>query len=146
MSSVWCLHRVSHDQQGTRLSCWDLMIIPVRCGYGRRMRGLVCAAVLDDIHDATVWSLAVAPSRRRFLSASADQSLAIHRCYSTAVQEKKQSGGASGTTNVMKQKSKPTWLCVGTLPDAHASVAYDIDYAPSLVPVIVMVVWCRRGR
>ena len=90
-----------------------------------------CAAVLDAVHDATVWSLAVAPSGRRFLSASADQSLAIHRCYSTAVEEKKQRGGASGTTNVMKQKSKPKWQCVGTLPNAHASVVYHIDYAPS---------------
>lgn len=41
-----------------------------------------CAASLSSVHTGTIWSLTVAPGGGRFVSGSADGSLAIYKCYS----------------------------------------------------------------
>lgn len=41
-----------------------------------------CAASLSNVHTDTIWSLAVAPGGGRFVSGSADGSLAIYKAYS----------------------------------------------------------------
>lgn len=41
-----------------------------------------CAASLSNVHTGTIWSLTVSPGGGRFISGSADGSLAICKCYS----------------------------------------------------------------
>ena len=82
-----------------------------------------CAATIADVHTSTIWSLALSPSSRRLISASADGSLAIYKCYSSE-ERKKMSKDADPGTNGL-------WACAGTLPDAHDGAIYSVNYAPS---------------
>jgi cytosolic iron-sulfur protein assembly protein CIAO1 len=82
-----------------------------------------CAASIAGVHSTTIWSIAIAPGGGRIISASADGSLAIYKCYTAA--EKK-------TMFPDEDKnSSGLWKCVGKLPDAHSSCVYSVDYAPA---------------
>ena len=97
-----------------------------------------CAAVLDDLHASTIWTIAVAPSGTRFVSGSADGSLAICKCYSAEELRQQQQAPAATASKSMQHSTaitKSAWKCVGKLPDAHAdgSIVYTVDYAPAKV-------------
>jgi len=85
-------------------------------------------ASIANCHSSTIWTLAVSPSQCRFVSGSADGSLAIYKCYTD--------------TNV---ESNEHWKCVGKLECAHRSpggddggaVVYSVSYAS---------VKCGHGR
>jgi len=98
-----------------------------------------CAMSIDTVHSSTVWTLTVAPSGTRFVSGSADGSLAIYKCYSADELRKIQSDDENDddndhgrpTASTSNISTKSTWKCVGKLPQAHASTVYSVDYAPS---------------
>ena len=81
-----------------------------------------CAASISGVHSSTVWSLTMSPSGGRMVSASADGSLAIYKCYSSS--EKR-------ILFPDDQSSHALWKCVGKLPDAHSSTVFSVDYAPA---------------
>jgi cytosolic iron-sulfur protein assembly protein CIAO1 len=87
-----------------------------------------CALSIASVHTSTIWTIAVAPSATRFISGSADQSLAIYKCFTP--EELQQRGAISGQQGATSRK-KATWECVGKLPNAHSSTIYCVDYAPA---------------
>ncbi len=89
-----------------------------------------CAASIAGVHTSTIWSLTVSPSGSRLISASADGSLAIYKCYT--ISEKKALLAAdpdSKDTNLTG--SGGFWKCVGKLEGAHAGTIYTVAYAPA---------------
>lgn len=82
-----------------------------------------CAASIPDVHNSTVWSLALSPSGGRMISGSADGSLAIYKCYTNA-EKKSLFPDADPNRNGL-------WKCVGMLPEAHAAAIYCVNYAPT---------------
>ena len=97
-----------------------------------------CAAVVDQVHVSTVWTIAVAPSGTRFVSGSADGSLAICKCYSAEElqqQQQQQQHDNSSAVTSPSAITKSAWKCVGKLDNAHAdgSIVYSVDYAPAKV-------------
>jgi len=91
-----------------------------------------CAAVVDAVHSSTIWTLTVAPSGARFVSGSADGSLAIYKCYS-AEELKKQSQANNEQEEQQPGSTRSAWKCVGKLPGAHTDTVYSVDYAPAKV-------------
>lgn len=83
-----------------------------------------CVASIGKVHSSTIWSIAVAPSSTRFLSGSADGSLAIYKCYSHTEKKLRFPEEADDSQNGL-------WKCVGKLPDAHSEAVYTISYAPA---------------
>jgi WD40 repeat protein len=69
--------------------------------------------------------LAVALSGTRFISGSADSSLAIYKCYSAEDMKAKNEQAL--------RKPHAEWKCVGKLPGAHSLTIYSVDYAPARV-------------
>lgn len=82
-----------------------------------------CAASISGVHSSTIWSITLSPSGGRLVSASSDGSLAIYKCYTAS--EKK------SMFDDEKQDNTAVWKCVGTLPDAHSSTIFSVDYAPA---------------
>ena len=82
-----------------------------------------CAASIKGVHSSTIWSLTLSPSGGRLVSAGSDGSLAIYKCYTAS--EKKTMFPDE------KQDNTAIWKCVGTLPDAHSSTVFSVDYAPA---------------
>jgi cytosolic iron-sulfur protein assembly protein CIAO1 len=103
-----------------------------------------CVASISDVHSDTIWSLALSPGGGRFISASADGSLAIWKCYySTPPEPKQQCHHVTDTTTTTKAITATTpttntttttglWKCVGKLEGAHhTSTVYSVAYAPA---------------
>jgi cytosolic iron-sulfur protein assembly protein CIAO1 len=92
-----------------------------------------CAVCIPSVHTSTIWTLTVAPSATRFLSGSADGSLAIYKCYTTPSESngRGREGARHPKTTTTTTTNKATWECVGRLPDAHALAIYSVDYAPA---------------
>jgi cytosolic iron-sulfur protein assembly protein CIAO1 len=88
-----------------------------------------CVLCIGSIHTSTIWTLAVAPSATRFVSGSADHSLAIYKCFTP--DELNQRTSSSQSVPLTKLNKKAAWECVGKLPEAHASTIYSVDYAPT---------------
>ena len=86
-----------------------------------------CAASLAHVHSSTIWSLAVAPSSTRFVSGSADHSLAIYKCYTYAEYRRQFPDEA----NMDVTSRNGVWKCVGKLPNAHSEPVYSVSYAPA---------------
>ena len=107
-----------------------------------------CAVTLQGVHTSTIWSLGLYPGGVRMVSASADCSLAIWRCY-TAMEKRdllllqqQQEQEQEATSDMKKDEKKlklefagqgqdGMWKCVGTLPKAHENVIYSVDCAPA---------------
>lgn len=89
-----------------------------------------CAATIAGVHSNTIWSVTLAPSAGRLVSASADGSLAIFKCY-TAKEKKELLANDNQGTKDMDQSDNGSWKCVGTLPGAHDGSVYSVDYAPN---------------
>lgn len=110
------------------------------CVYAEEMGDWYCAATIKGVHSSTIWSLTVAPSGSRFISASADGSLAIYK-FCSKNKEQKGSELLSTTTrttattigNNSSSSGKAHWKCVGTLPSAHSGPVYSLHYAPARV-------------
>jgi cytosolic iron-sulfur protein assembly protein CIAO1 len=88
-----------------------------------------CALSLSSIHTSTIWTLTIAPSATRFVSGSADHSLAIYKCFTPDELNQRDLLLASSASTKLHKKA--TWECVGKLPDAHSSTIYSVDYAPT---------------
>ena len=86
-----------------------------------------CALSIASVHSSTIWTLAIAPSATRFISGSADQSLAIYKCFTP--EELQQRDAKLG--QAVSSRKKATWECVGKLSNAHTSTIYCVDYAPA---------------
>lgn len=118
----------SHDQFG------DGSEILISASYDETIRiwaeedgDWYCAMSLSTVHTSTIWTLTVAPSATRFISGSADQSLAIYKCFTPEeLQQRDVKLGQVGSS-----RKKATWECVGKLPNAHSSTIYCVDYAPT---------------
>ena len=82
-----------------------------------------CAATIAGVHASTIWSLTLSPSAGRLISASADSSIAIYKCY-TSNEKKEMVKGVDPGDNGL-------WKCIGTLPNAHEGTVYSVDYAPN---------------
>lgn len=87
-----------------------------------------CALSISSVHTSTIWTLTIAPSATRFVSGSADQSLAIYKCFTP--EELRLRDTESGQ-QLETSRKKATWECVGKLPNAHSSTIYCVDYAPA---------------
>jgi cytosolic iron-sulfur protein assembly protein CIAO1 len=89
-----------------------------------------CAASISDVHSDTIWSLALSPGGSRLVSASADGSLAIWKCYTPAERKERFPESTDATTTAA---SGLLWKCVGMLEGAHHhSTVYSVSYAPAL--------------
>ena len=89
-----------------------------------------CALSIASVHTSTIWTLTVAPSATRFVSGSADQCLAIYKCF-TSQELQERDITKPGQQLPVASRKKATWECVGTLPNAHSSTIYCVDYAPT---------------
>ncbi|GKZ01456.1 hypothetical protein MPSEU_001096200 [Mayamaea pseudoterrestris] len=89
-----------------------------------------CVASLANVHSSTIWSLAVAPSSTRFISGSADGSLAIYKAYTSAEYRNRFPEEAANVMDVSSHRDG-VWKCVGKLPDAHSEPVYSVSYAPA---------------
>jgi WD40 repeat protein len=85
-----------------------------------------CAATIAGVHSSTIWSITLSPSAGRLVSASADGSIAIYKCYTSA--EKKT---LSKEDQEVGSSENGLWKCVGTLPEAHEGAVYSVHYAPN---------------
>jgi WD40 repeat protein len=122
----------SHDQFG------DGSEILISASYDETIRiwaeedgDWYCALSISSIHTSTIWTITVAPSATRFISGSADQSLAIYKCFTPVELEQRDTTSGPEHSATTSSKKKATWECVGTLPHAHASTIYCVDYAPA---------------
>jgi WD40 repeat protein len=82
-----------------------------------------CAATIAGVHSSTIWSLTLSPSAGRLVSASADGSLAVYKCYTSKEKKSLFPNEDKGDNGL--------WKCVGKLPDAHDGTIYSVDYAPT---------------
>mmetsp|Transcript_17425 Transcript_17425/g.35773 ORF Transcript_17425/g.35773 Transcript_17425/m.35773 type:complete len:440 (+) Transcript_17425:72-1391(+) len=97
-----------------------------------------CAFSIQGVHTDTIWSLAIAPGGGRLVSASADGSLAILKCYTQAERRERLPNDDDNNSNSNNYTvngygdSRGMFKCVGLLPDAHnQSTVCTIDYAPA---------------
>mmetsp|Transcript_6691 Transcript_6691/g.9855 ORF Transcript_6691/g.9855 Transcript_6691/m.9855 type:complete len:459 (+) Transcript_6691:79-1455(+) len=86
-----------------------------------------CALTLTSVHISTIWDIAIASGGVRMVSGSADESLAIWRCYTAS--EKQDFEDPSDKDDGMHTDG--CWKCVGKLPSAHSQPIYTVDCAPS---------------
>ena len=101
------------------------------------------AVKIGGVHSSTIWSLGLYPGGVRMVSASADASLAIWRCYTASEKREMQQQQKSGDAKMYMETTEASalafsghaqdglWKCVGTLPKAHDSVIYSVDCAPA---------------
>ncbi|KAG7344551.1 WD40 repeat-containing protein [Nitzschia inconspicua] len=82
-----------------------------------------CAASIPDVHQDTIWSLALSPGGGRLVTASSDGSLGILKSYTPKERTEKFPDLPESTNGL--------WKCVGTLDNAHSSTVYGLDYAPA---------------
>jgi cytosolic iron-sulfur protein assembly protein CIAO1 len=87
-----------------------------------------CAFVIKDFHSSTIWSIAVAPSGNRIITASADRSIGVCKAFSSA-EMKAEQDSSQETDQDPRRRVKPAWKCVGKLPEAHNDTIYYVDCA-----------------
>jgi len=78
------------------------------------------------VHSSTIWAIALAPGGVRMISGSADESLAVWRCYTASeINATREAGGGGNSRD-------GTWKCVRKIPSAHKLSVYSVDCAPSI--------------
>jgi len=102
-----------------------------------------CAHTLSTgVHSSTIWTIAVSPGGIKMISGSADQSLAIWKCWTASEKQNhyndpysmllEEEGTNNGNEDYDSVTSDRLWKCVGKVPWAHKIAVYSVDCAPSV--------------
>jgi len=91
-----------------------------------------CAFSIQDVHNDTIWSLAVAPGGGRVVSASADGNLGIIKSYTPLERKERHAEDNDDGDHLNNYDSRGLFKCVGKLTGAHdQSTVCSVDYAPA---------------